>query len=289
MNALLIPLSVICFALNSALTRTVQLRHPGDRSALTLYQACFCGAAALLFGGAYLVGGGGVDSIVALLLYGGAFGVFFFLAVCLSAVAYDSGPMSLASILLNLSLLVPMVYSMAVYGDGMSLPQGIGVALILVTLILVVSPQKGGRPTLRWWMVLLPAFFANGITAVLQKQYAASRGEGGSLLFLSVAYATAALLFAGRRIFVGGKSALSGKDHGVLLGLSLLSGAGSFGGNALLGYLCLRVSGAVLYPAVNGGLCILSALLSFLLFKEAVTRRKLMAIAVGLCAIVLLN
>ncbi len=292
MNALLIPLSVICFALNATLTRRVQIRYPGNARALTFYQACFCGIASLLFACAHWLGTGEIRSVPALLLYGCAFGVFFFLAVAMGAVSYRIGPMSLAAMLINLSLLVPLVYSLVISGDAMSLRQGIGAALMLITLILAVSPQKGGRPHRAWWGAVALAFFANGITAVLQKQYSASHGEGGALLFLAVAYATAALLFGGKLVLShksGASDALIGRDLARLSAGALFSGAGSFGGNALLGYLCIRVSGAVLYPSVNGGLCILCALLSFLLFREAVTRRKLVAIAVGIAAIILLN
>ena len=70
-----------------------------------------------------------------------------------------------------------------------------------------------------------------------------------------------------------------------------MSGLGSYGGNALLGILSAPggIQGPVLYPCVNGGLCIVSALCSFLFFKEKPSARKLTAIGIGIVAIVLLN
>ena len=69
---------------------------------------------------------------------------------------------------------------------------------------------------------------------------------------------------------------------------SLLSGFGSFAGNGLLMYLSTKINGGVLYPVINGGLCLVCSAVSFLVFREKPTRQKAAAILTGLAAIVLL-
>ncbi len=69
----------------------------------------------------------------------------------------------------------------------------------------------------------------------------------------------------------------------------ILAGLGSFGGNALLGILCIQVDAAVLSPSMNGGLGVASGLMSFLIFQARLTLRKAAAIVTGPVAIVLLN
>ncbi len=290
MTILLIPLAIISFALNAAVTRLVQVRFPGQKGVLRAYQALFCLTAAIVFGGAQAVTGASAVAETPLLpaaLYGMAFGAFFFGAVAYIARCYEIGSMSLTSIIVNLSLFIPLVYSCIAFGDAITPVRAVGVALIAVTVILAVDQGKGGT-SLKWWLAVLLAFLSNGITAVLQKSYVTGHGEGLTMLFMSIAYLTAAILFAVNAL-VEKRSSGAALAVGKVLPLAVLSGLGSFGGNALLGVLCTRVSGTVLYPCVNGGLCIVSAVVSFLWFHEKPTSRKLLSIAVGVAAIVLLN
>ncbi len=293
MTAFLVLAAVLAFALNAALTRMVQIRFPGRQGILRCYQALFALTAALAFGVSYLLQTESLSVTSNELSFGILFGVFYFIAVAGSAAGYELGSMSLTAIIVNMSLLIPLLYSCVIQKEAAEPLQIVGIALIALTMILAVDrdrkKKKGGRPV-KWLLVVLLAFFANGITAVLQKEYILSSGEEGTMLFMSVAYLTAALLFLGNAAWIRSRKQERLLEKPLsLTSMSILSGLGSFGGNALLGILCVRISGAVLYPFLNGGLCIVSAALSFVLFREKATLRKLIAIGVGLVAIVLLN
>ena len=75
----------------------------------------------------------------------------------------------------------------------------------------------------------------------------------------------------------------------LFIAVSCLAGVGSFGGNLLLGRLTSEVLAAILYPCINGGLAVLTTLLSFFFFKEKVTVQKICSVLLGAAAIVVLN
>ena len=54
-------------------------------------------------------------------------------------------------------------------------------------------------------------------------------------------------------------------------------------------YLADKVDGAILYPCINGGLCLLLTVMSCIFFREKLTLKKSIAIALGCAAIVILN
>ncbi len=288
----LVPVSVLAFALNGTLTRWVQIKFPARIGLLRVYQALFCLFAALAFTASHFISGKVLDFGIYELLYGAVFGVFFFLAVVGASVGYESGSMALTAMITNMSLIIPLVYSCVFAREKMTALQIIGIALIFLTMILAINREKGKSKgaSPKWFLAVMLAFFSNGITAITQKHYILVHTDYSLMLFMGTAYLVAAVLFfanaailqksSKEKIFQNGKAVIP---------MAAASGIGSFGGNALLGILSTQIVGAVLYPCINGGLCVVSALISFALFKEKPSARKFAAIAIGVVAIVILN
>ncbi len=289
----LIPVAVLSFALNGAMTRAFQLKFPGCSRMLRYYQALFCLVSAIAFAAGGFISGGELKINLQSLLFGAGFGIFYFIAVMCSSRGYEKGSMSLTAIIVNMSLIIPLFYSCILLKETPTLIQIAGILLMLVTLVLSSLKDKRGEKTKAsgaWIYIVLLAFFANGISAVVQKSFVRANGDGGTMFFMCIAYLISSVLFVlGARLEKKTDESIEMKKRLHTLPMALISGVGSFGGNALLGFLCTKVDGAVLYPCINGGLCIVSAALSFLLFKEKPTLRKYIAIAIGVVAIVLLN
>jgi len=279
--------AVIFFSLNGAMTRLFQLKIGKKPQAIRIYQALFCAIAALL----NLISGGAAAMSAPAFVAALAFGLLFAIASHFSAECYRCGPMSLTSLIMNLSLSIPLVYSFVVFGESVTASQIAGLALLCATFALSAfcSSDGGGKISLKWSMLVLFGFLANGFTAVIQKSDASVGGGGG--MFLFTAYLFSALYFSflyikeNKGIRGGGKQISSAWQF---LLASALAGAGSFVGNALLGYLSVRVNAALLYPSVNGGLALVTALISFIFFKEKLNKAKIVSIIVGVAAIILL-
>ncbi len=285
-----ILLGVVAFSLNSVCTRFFQLRFSDPKRNISLYQAMFCLFAAILF---FAFGDPGELPKADTVICGVLFGIFFFGAILASAIGFETGSMALTSVITNMSLLLPVLYSLLVLKESIDALHILGILLFLATFLL--SSGMAGKEPIRlvWLSVVFAAFLSNGLTAVIQKHYILHAEQAQGLLLMCLAYLTAALLFFGEFLLlrrrIPATAPFSCKRLGQMTGLAMLSGIGSFGGNLLLTYLSDKVSGAVLYPCVNGGLCLLLTVISCCFFREKLNLRKLLALLCGGLAIVVLN
>ncbi len=293
MQGVLILISVLSFSLNSILTRIFQIKLQKSKYSINLYQALFSAVAAV----AYLIVSlkGNISFSMHIILPAVMFGACFSGAVLFSARCMEMGYMSLTSVITNLSLILPVMFSWVVAKEPITINTIIGLILIIITLVLSsISAKSGGADNLKKWLLFVAiAFFANGGSAICQKQYQLTYGGSDTMLFMGAAYFVSALIFLG--VFLKRnskeKQPLTGQitSLGAMVALSVLSGLGSFAGNGLLGYLSDKVNGGILYPCINGGLSIVVSIASFLFFKEKLSNKKLAAIFTGVLAIILLN
>ena len=295
MNAILILVSVLAFTCNGFGTRLFQTRFPHAERRLPLYQALFCFLSFLCFWGYGRFALPTAETV----WYGLAFGVLFFLATAMGAKCYEIGSMALTSVIMNMSLIVPLLYSIIFLHEQIKLPHIIGFAFFCVSVLcssLTKGEQKKG--SLLWLCLVMVGFASNGLTATIQKIYVFNAAQNQDSVFLAVAYLMATLCFLGtffiRQRTSESLSVETVKPMGTgglarLFAIALLAGVGSFGGNLLLGRLAPVVDAAILYPCINGGLAICTTLVSFLFFREKPTLQKVAALLLGCVAIVILN
>ena len=285
-----IAVSVLAFALNGSCTRFFQLRFSDPFYYMSLYQFLFCLIASLGFLACR-------DTSLPLqadtLLYGVLGGVLFFGASFFSAKSFVIGSMALSSIITNMSLLLPLLYSVLLLKEPFTLFHLIGGALFVCTFVLSASgSRQKSNGGILWVVIVSLAFFSNGMNAVVTKYYLLNAAQTQSNAFMAITYFTASLAFLGLFLQKGRHAARPPKSGGYLANLLLIStvsAAGSFGGNLLLTYLANKVDGAILYPCVNGGLCLVLTVISYLVFHERITLKKATAIVLGCSAIVILN
>ncbi len=291
MNILLLVCGVLAFAANSLTIRAFQLKCAKTRNDTNLFQALFCIAGAL----AYMISGRFLFDLTAVQLISAMmFGVFFAGAVLFSASCYLCGPMSLTSVIVNSSVIVPVLYSCVSLGESVTSAQIIGCGLLIITFILSALNSENGnqkRANIKWLIFVLIAFLSNGITAVIQKVYKISAPESDGNIFMGVAYFTAALVllaafFAGKNKEKAEKSKFNVSLAATLI---LIAGLGSFTGNGILMRLSTQIPAAMLYPFVNGGLCVTVSAFSVLLFREKLSLKKAITIITGLAAVIVLN
>lgn len=289
MNFLLILTSVCSFSLNSICTRVFQLKIENRLVRISLFQGLYC----LIAAAVYLICGGRGAPDLKTVLYGAAFGLFFALACYCTAKCYECGPMSLTSVIVNLSVVIPILVSCAVWGERLGAARIGGLCLFVLTFILISKCNESRSVSVKWLALLAAAFISNGSTAVLQKQFMKTCDQKSGNLFMALAYLFSAcffivLFFAGiHKTKAPEQVRLSHIFKTVLL--SAAAGLGSFLGNKILLELSTRVNASVLYPCLNGGLCILLTVVSCVFFSERLTKRKAAAVLTGLISIVVIN
>ncbi len=297
MNSLLIFISVCCFSVMSISIRLYQLLVPQQQKGILLFQAILNLCSGVLF---FCSSGLGLRMSGSLWVMAVLFGVFAYVASACYALSMQKGPLSLSAILLSMSLIWPLLYSAVGNHEHFTGLQIVGVLLMLATLALsAISPEKGEqrRATLLWLVIALAAFFANGVTATQQKMTVVNYSEKAAMQMMGIGYLISTALFLTHYFVKAGKQGEEGggicgfsmRDKMLVFGLSFGAGSLSFLGNLINGGLCAVVPGAILYPCVNGGLCLMTSVISFLFFKEKLTKWKALAMVTGITAIVLLN
>ena len=227
------------------------------------------------------------------------FGAVFLTTIAVYARAMSCGPLSYTSFFFTSSMVIPALAGVLVWNDPFRWTQGLGIALLLAAFYLISVPGtrgSGRRGNRKWLLLSLAACVLNGGLSVIVKaqQMAMQGSEAASLM--TVAYTASAgfaLLYWLADILRrrdGTAAAGSELRSTAASGLTLcLLAVGTGGGNYIVSYLSARVSSALLYPTVLGGLMIAVTLYSVLVLKEAVSRRGIAGIALGLAALVAMN
>ena len=228
------------------------------------------------------------------LALGAAFGVVTALCAILNMLALEKGPLSYTTVILSCSMILPSLSGWALYGETITVWQGIGVVFLLFSFVFSVD-RKNDRmgASVRWLLLCLGAFLFSGIIGIMQKIHQNSPHKGELSSFLIVAFAVSAgfsALFAfyyryrkKEPITVCGKSKIK---RFALFGA--ISGVGVALCNQINLYLSGVMDAMVFYPAVNGGPMSLGALAGMALWKERLSRRQWMGMAAGAVSLMLL-
>ncbi len=292
MNILFLIGCVLAFAVNSISIRGFQLKCSAMKCDTDLFQASFCLVGALTYA---LSGGFQFDLSLNQTMYAILFGLFFAGAVIFIAECYACGPMSVTSVIVNSCVIIPLLYSCISLKEPITSTQLIGCLFLAVTFILSAfsseSKEQNGI-NIKWLIFVLIAFVSNGTTAVIQKNYKLSAPDSDGNMFMAIAYFTAAVILMASFIIKQRKEEkkhISTKNIPLTLLLILVAGLGSFVGNGILMKLSNQLSAALLYPFVNGGICVTVSVFSVLFFKEKLTVKKALTIITGLAAVIILN
>lgn len=219
------------------------------------------------------------------------YGVCYFMANIGNCESFLCGPMSLSNVISSCSVLFPIVFGCIAYQETMTLPHVLGIACLFVIFILTGVGTGGDTEeiSLRWIVLVLLSFVGSGFCAVITVAYSRlTQGDGNG--FMAIGFLlSAAMLFA-----YGWRAGAKESRQQVCMtwgfaGTACLTAAGCFVGNALLFKLSSIMDASVLYPLYNGLKVVAVTLLSWLGFREQMTRKKVLILIVGICAIVLMN
>ncbi len=292
MNTLLLISGVLAFAVNSVSIRTFQLKCSQSKYDTDLFQSLFCVVGA----SAYALGGKSIFNLsISQFLSAMLFGIFFACAVLFIAECYACGPMSLTSIIVNSSVIIPILYSCISLKESTTATQITGCILLAITFLFSAfnaESKENSKINFKWLIFVLIAFISNGLTAVIQKNYKISAPDSDGNIFMAIAYFTAGIILLISFFLKQRKAAIKSdkiKHISLMAILVLVAGLGSFIGNGILMKLSNQMSAALLYPFINGGICVTLSLASILIFKEKLSIRKALTIIIGLSAVIVLN
>lgn len=225
--------------------------------------------------------------------YSIGFAVSYFAAVLFTLKAIESGSLSLTSLIVSYSLLIPSLYGLIFLNEGISAAKLIGLALLVVSLFCMQADKKdkkkgAKRINKKWCVFVAIAFIGNGMCSTLQKVYQLHSGGRGKSEFMLIALCITAIAFLVLRVIHSDTekgflpTAKNGGWFGVVSGLC----------NGIVNWLIMVMSNqpaSVVYPSISAGSVVLTIAISKIFFKETHSRIQNLSFIIGVFSVVFLN
>ncbi|MBR4960343.1 MAG: hypothetical protein IKY52_05560, partial [Clostridia bacterium] len=208
------------------------------------------------------------------------------------------GPYSIVMIfMMSGGLLIPVLWSVIAEGNVLTIMQWICVIMILVSFLILNMPGKGEKATIPFLLSVTVLGVANGTYGILmntQQAMTANTENAGMIVFTfgtcAVLSLVMMLLPAKGEKFAPAKAARAAFTFNrtcIAWGLGSALSA-SVAVNILM-WILSKVNVAVVYAMTNGGVLLVSVLISLLFLGEKCTLTKAVGILLSTAAIVMLS
>lgn len=228
--------------------------------------------------------------------YSVGFAVSYGAATVFSTAAVSCGSLSISSLVIAYSLMLPTLYGLVFLNDPISIGLIPGLVLLAVSLLLINAKNDKAPITFKWVVYVLLAFLGNGLCSVVQKMQQVKFDGAYKNEFMIIALAIVALLTFVISLVTefkkDGKTVSSAVMKGYVkcgLVLALLCG----GANGLVNLFVMILSGlmpvSLMFPLISGGGIVLTYIISRLYYKEKLTKTQLIGFLCGTASVILLN
>ena len=219
---------------------------------------------------------------------GAVTGLIYLASLAANGASIHKNGAILSSVFTRLGVLVPILVSVALFGERPTLVQGLGIALAVAAAVGMNGlPGREARPTAAGTgvslVLLVLTLVLNGTADAMSKVFAqlGRRQDDGLFMFYIFLFAGLATLV----LLVRQHRPLTRRD--VLFGVA--AGVPNFLSSRLLLAALTRLPAFLVYPCYSVGVILVISAASFFLFRERLNRRQLGAAGMILGALVLLN
>jgi multidrug transporter EmrE-like cation transporter len=263
-------------ALFSSLSIAVLLRifehKGGDRTVIIASNYISAGGLALLLSGETPIDTG-------VYYFGAVLGLFFFVGFITFSKAIKTKGIAEAVTMGRMSLAIPVAFSIALWGEIPFLTHIIG--LVLIFTIIMAWEGKIGKPS----PILLTLFLIFGFMDAAVKFFKLAYPNVDDSFFLIIVFSSA-LVWSWLYLFLF----ISRKQVKSLdFGRGLLIGIPNYFSTFFLLKALQIIPAYIVFPLINIGTIILSALLGYITFKEQLSKKKIVFIVLGIIAVLLLT
>ena len=221
---------------------------------------------------------------------------FIFTYLLMTASTQRSG-VTVTSLSSKLSVVLPTLAGVVLFGEKLGVVATTGIVLALVALVLVVGGGKGdainrvstGKGKQRFLIALLPVFIFLGTgTGDILMKLTEQQNKGDNMGFMIAFIYFIAMLFGILLVayeLIRGKSKWQWKSAFGGIGLGVINFFSTFSV-----YHAMRCfDNVVLFPIYNIGVVSLTALTGWLLFKEKLTWKNYLGLAIAIIAVILIT
>ena len=219
------------------------------------------------------------------LLFGALCGILFVFTLVMMQFSIEKNGAILSSAFSKLGLIIPLIMSIAFFGEKPKIVQYIGIAVVLAAVLIINGKKKEGQQVhpLLLILVLLGGGFADGMAKIFNQFGDLSQDDLYILtVFFTAGVITLVLLFLEYR-----KTGKTGRLKDYLAGI--LVGIPNYFSASLLLRSLSTVPAFIAYTVFSVGTILFITLVSMLVFKEKPTKYQWIGIALIVAALVLLN
>ena len=215
------------------------------------------------------------------------FAASFAVAGLFGVLAIGAGPLSISSLMISYSLMIPTFYGILFLKEPIGIFFLIGLCLLAISLFLVNKKNDKSPVTFKWTVFVFLSFVGNGLCSTFQKMQQARFGGAykNEFMILSLAIVSVVLFIAA--LIVGKGDIKENLRHARVL--APVSGVM----NGLTNMLVMLLSGlmavSVMFPLISAGGIIVTYIVSKFFYKEALTKTQFIGFLIGIASIVFLN
>lgn len=216
------------------------------------------------------------------------FSTAFAVTTITTMLAIQCGPLSLTSLVVSYSLVIPALYGIIFLQEPISLRLVLGIILLFVSIFLI-NREEGEQKkiNLRWGIFAIITFFGNGICTTAQKLYQVRSGGSTECEFMMISMSIVVGVLLIAAIICEGKQLFKNlKEGAIWYGICGLGNASS---NSLTMILALSMPASVLYPLLSAGGIVLTALISRIFYREKLSTPQKIGLVLGIAATIALS
>ena len=212
---------------------------------------------------------------------------FIFTYLLMTASTQRSG-VTITSLSSKLSVVLPTLAGVVLFHERLNFVASLGIVLALVALVLVVGRKNESSKTSKTnWLLPIFIFFGTGTGDILMK-LTEQRNEADDMSFMIAFIYFIALLFGIIIVaydLIRGKAKWQWKSAIGGIGLGVINFFSTY-----CVYHAMRCfDNVVLFPVYNIGVVSLTALTGWLLFKEKLTWKNYLGLAIAIVAVILIT
>ena len=281
-----IVLIIILCSLQSIVQKTYTNKFSG-KGALT-----FCTFSALVslifFGTRAIIRDALVMPSAELIPYAVLFGIGYSMASIFILMAINAGPLSLTSLVISYSLLVPTGWGIIFDGDDVGWTFYVGISILAVSLFLINSKKEETKVSLKWAILAFLALVGNGTCSTAQSEqsdrFSGVYDDTCMIIGLGIVVIVTAVL----TVFTEKddiKDCLTRGSH-LIAARGIVNASANLLVMVVVG---LNVNKSLMFPIQSAGGIILSYIVSISYYKEKLDKKQTFAVILGATSIVFLN
>ncbi len=278
--------SILAASFNSVLLHKAKIEGKGSVYTFNLFSSLlWC---VLLFA----VNLGKITINLQILFWAVLYGIVQALFIFFKTNAMNSGPVAITTLIGNSSLLISVIFSFLMWGEPIGAVKFLGIVLLLFALFLCTYKKSGENNFSKKWIVYTVFFlvFCASVGLVF-KAFSKTpvKAMADDMMFISAIVMSVSFFVLS--LLSGGFKTMKQNGFKIksFLAFAIFSGILSCLYNRLNIYLSGELDAVIFFPFFNGGVILLSTILSVITCKEKLSTRQIIGIIIGIAAISIIS